>query len=212
MPSSSTTARQSQFSAENSTTLRLALSRISVRDDQRRVAMREEYSVRMGIWMTDTDGANCMDLFVFSFFFFFWLLVLLAVVRLVDLGGVDVPSSQVEGRDEVLLVDAVLQVLARLRLRMVLNNFSDDADEKVAGGGPSSLYLRGSTRGRMSAICGRLAPLTMAPMPPVELSKQTGTAVRGRWSAEERMPPTPMERSMFIFRTVAGSRGTSAMR
>ena len=52
----------------------------------------------------------------------------------------------------------------------------------------------------------------MVPMSPLELSKQTGTAVRGKLSAEERMPPTPRDRSMFIFRTVAGSRGTSAMR
>ena len=59
-------------------TLRLALSRISVRDDQRRVAMREEYSLLMGIWTTDTEGANLMDFFFFSF-----------LGCLVDFGGSD---------------------------------------------------------------------------------------------------------------------------
>ena len=175
--------------------------------------MREEYSDRMGIWTTDTDGANRMDRF-------FLLLLLLDV----DRGGV--LSSHAEGRDDA----DVLQVLERLSwsniffregrggslLLLVLSaGCSFSSFSSCPPSSASFSYLSGSTNGGMSAICGRLAPRTM-PMAPrsleLELSKQTGTAVRGRWSTDDRMPPTPRERSMFIFRIVAGSRGTSAMR
>ena len=101
-----------------------------------------------------------------DFFFFLFL------GCLVDLGGSEFLSLlPVEEIDE----DEVLQVLAKL------NRFiSFSAEEDIDVDSSSSLYLSGSTRGWMSVICGRLAPLTIVPMSPLELSKQTGTAVRGK--------------------------------
>ena len=99
-------------------------------------------------------------------FFFFLLLV-----RLVDFGGSEFLSLlPVEEIDE----DEVLQVLAKLN-RFISFSAEEDMDDCS-----SSLYLSGSTRGWMSVICGRLAPLTIVPISPLELSKQTGTAVRGK--------------------------------
>lgn len=100
-------------------------------------------------------------------FFFF-----LSLVRLVDIGGSEFLSLlSVEEIDEA----EMLQVLAKL------NRFiSFSAEEDIDVDSSSSLYLSGSTRGWMSFICGRLAPLTIVPMSPLELSKQTGTAARGK--------------------------------
>ena len=100
-----------------------------------------------------------------DFFFFLFL------VRLVDFGGSEFLSLlSVEEIDEA----EMLQVLAKL------NRFISFSAEEDIDIGSSSLYLSGSTRGWMSVICGRLAPLTIVPMSPLELSKQTGTAVRGK--------------------------------